>query len=222
MDIQDKSATVIIGAAGDPPPHRHGAEFILRALKHIAEGLSGEKVVMDRVEFRHSAPGNLENVTAVFGEHLLFDQPHTLLSFPSEYLKLSVLGHDKRLRRILERQARGLVEELEESNSIVRAVTELVTKELAAGNPNADHVASLLGVSVRTMSRPLKEAGTRYQALLDHVRFQLAARYLNRTRVDIGEVAFLLGFSDTSSFNRAFKRWSGETPSAYRTHVRNN
>lgn len=220
MDVDGPTASLTFGSPTDGPPHRQSVEFIFRALQQMAERLSGESAPSGHIEFRHPRPPSVERLESIFGPDLRFDQPHNRMVFESMYLKLPVRGHDPQLRKILERQARDLIEQFDESSSIVRTVTELVTKELATGNPNSDHVASLLGVSVRTMSRHLKEAGTSYQALLDNVRFQLASRYLSRTRVDIGEVAFLLGFADTSSFNRAFKRWSGETPSAYRAKVR--
>lgn len=220
IDLDGATATMTFGSASDGPPHRQGVEFLFHALQQMAERLCGEPSEMGRADFRHPQPESLDRLREAFGTDLHFDQPHNRLIFSADYLKMPVRGHDPQLRKILERQAKDLLDQFDESSSIVRTVTELVTKELATGNPNSDHIASLLGVSVRTMSRHLKDAGTSYQALLDNVRFQLASRYLSRTRVDIGEVAFLLGFADTSSFNRAFKRWSGDTPSAYRAKVR--
>jgi AraC-like DNA-binding protein len=68
----------------------------------------------------------------------------------------------------------------------------------------------------KTLSRRLKVEGTSHQQLLDQLRFQLAERYLRDENLSIGEIAFLLGYSDTSSFNKAFKRWTGSAPQHYR------
>ena len=71
-------------------------------------------------------------------------------------------------------------------------------------------------VSVRTLQRRLVEAGTTFREVSDLVRDQLAEEYLSDPRVSIPEVAFLLGFSDQSSFNRAFRRWTGQSPGEWR------
>ncbi|MBE8992330.1 helix-turn-helix transcriptional regulator, partial [Nostoc sp. LEGE 12450] len=71
----------------------------------------------------------------------------------------------------------------------------------------------------RTLQRQLKKAGTSYQELLDQMRQQLSIYYLQERHIAICEVAFLLGFSETSAFYHAFKRWTGTTPGEYRRSV---
>jgi AraC-like DNA-binding protein len=65
----------------------------------------------------------------------------------------------------------------------------------------------------------LGEAGTSYQQLLDQVRRHLARRLLDATDLDTGEIAFLLGFEELNSFNRAFRQWEGETPTRWRSTI---
>jgi AraC-like DNA-binding protein len=73
-----------------------------------------------------------------------------------------------------------------------------------------------VGLSARTLHRRLAEAGTSFEKLLDETRRELAAEYVRRTDYSVGEVAYLLGFAETSSFNRAFRRWTGKSPSEFR------
>jgi AraC-like DNA-binding protein len=87
---------------------------------------------------------------------------------------------------------------------------------LRDGEPSIEHLAPRLGVSVRSLQRRLREAGTSYKQVLDQVRHDLALRYLTAGELSIGEVAFLLGFSEPSAFHRAFKRWTGSTPGEFR------
>ena len=75
-------------------------------------------------------------------------------------------------------------------------------------------------MSVRTLNRTLAGEGTNYRRLLDQLRHELASRHLANPQISIGEVAFLLGFSELSAFYRAFKRWSGRTPAEFRQGVR--
>ncbi|HVK77274.1 MAG TPA: helix-turn-helix transcriptional regulator [Kofleriaceae bacterium] len=77
-------------------------------------------------------------------------------------------------------------------------------------------VARRLGMSERTLQRRLKDEGTTFAVLVDEVRTDLARMYLADDRLAVYEVAFLLGFSEPSAFNRAFKRWLGTSPREYR------
>jgi AraC-like DNA-binding protein len=79
-------------------------------------------------------------------------------------------------------------------------------------------VAAALHLSERSLQRRLAEAGTRYGEILRDTRHQLACSYLRDPRVSIGEIAWLLGFADQSSFTRAFRRWEGRSPTAYREY----
>ena len=76
-------------------------------------------------------------------------------------------------------------------------------------------LARTLGTSARSLQRRLAVAGISYRQLLDVVRKEAAERYLSDARLSIGEIAYLLGYSEAAAFNRAFKRWRGEGPQAF-------
>lgn len=84
------------------------------------------------------------------------------------------------------------------------------------GYPAIELVAKHIGSSVRTLQRRLRESGVTYSALVDQVRHELACRKLETTRLHVRDVATDLGFKDHSSFSRAFVRWTGMSPRAYR------
>ncbi|MCB1806122.1 MAG: helix-turn-helix transcriptional regulator, partial [Candidatus Competibacteraceae bacterium] len=79
-----------------------------------------------------------------------------------------------------------------------------------------EQIAQQLNLSLRSLQRRLREERTSYQQLLDETRLELALQYINRTQLSVAQIAPLLGFSDSSNFNRAFKRWLGLPPSRYR------
>ena len=89
-------------------------------------------------------------------------------------------------------------------------------QQLTSGTPAENDLASALGMSRRSLQRRLGELGASYQQLLDETRYGLARRYLDSATKNVTEIAFLLGFSEQSAFCRAFKRWSGRSPTAYR------
>ncbi|HQR60005.1 MAG TPA: AraC family transcriptional regulator [Methylophilaceae bacterium] len=92
-------------------------------------------------------------------------------------------------------------------------------QQLTSGAPSEEDLAVAMGMSRRTLQRKLGDAGLTYSDLLDQTRFDLALRYLDDQERSVTEVTFLLGFSEQSAFSRAFKRWSGKSPSTYRSEI---
>jgi AraC-like DNA-binding protein len=101
-------------------------------------------------------------------------------------------------------------------DDIVSRCKAIVLRELTSGVPTAAWTAAQLALSQRSFQRRLSELGLTYQQLLDQTRHDLARRYLDDPAKSVTEITFLLGFSEQSAFTRAFKRWSGTSPSGYR------
>jgi AraC-like DNA-binding protein len=114
-----------------------------------------------------------------------------------------------------ERVALEYLERLDRTD-IVTQVRRRILELLPSGPPTQTEIARALALSPRTLHRRLAEAGTSFAQLLDDTRRELAGGYLQRTDYAIAEVAYLLGFAEVSSFNRAFRRWTGIAPSAVR------
>ncbi len=95
-------------------------------------------------------------------------------------------------------------------------VVEEIAKLLSGGVPQLSEIAASLAMGPRTLQRRLSERGKTYQALVNEARRQLAQQLVSGSRYTLSEIAFLTGFSEQSAFTRAFKRWSGKTPGAYR------
>ena len=95
-------------------------------------------------------------------------------------------------------------------------ICRLIDAMLPGGYPAIDDIAQLLGVSARTLQRALGEAGVSYSDLVERCRCTAARDSLEKTRKSIKDIAASLGYRDASSFSRAFRRWTGRTPRAYR------
>lgn len=102
------------------------------------------------------------------------------------------------------------------SNSLRRRVEAQLEPMLESGEASLDRLASELGMSRATLQRRLKAEGTSFEAILDGLRQHLARRYLRRENFSVKKTAYLLGFSDPAAFSRAFKRWTGQSPSELR------
>jgi AraC-like DNA-binding protein len=95
-------------------------------------------------------------------------------------------------------------------------VRTIFIERLVTGKFSEEQIADQLNLSLRSLQRRLRDEQTSYQQLLDETRLELALQYINRTSLSVAQIAPLLGFSDSSNFNRAFKRWLGISPSKYR------
>ena len=99
---------------------------------------------------------------------------------------------------------------------VVAQVKRALLGHFPSGAPAQGDIARALNLSTRTLHRRLADAGTSFEKLLDETRKDLAAEYVRRSDYAMGEIAYLLGFAETSSFNRAFRRWTGKSPSEFR------
>jgi AraC-like DNA-binding protein len=106
--------------------------------------------------------------------------------------------------------------ERRDPSPVARKVREQLEARLESGNASADAIATALGMTRATMYRRLKAERTSYEHLLEGVRQRLARRYLGKDGESVKATAYRLGFSDPAAFSRAFKRWTGTSPSEYR------
>jgi AraC-like DNA-binding protein len=201
---------------------RAAADFQMAAF-YVAVERSKTLVERPRTEiwFTHAAPDDTREYAVTFpGERVRFSMPSTAFVVPTSMLELPLLGANPKLHDLIRKHAELMLAELPKAHSFTQSVRELITKELAGGDPSAMRVAKKLHMSSRTLARRLEEEGTTFKELVDDLRKGLALRYVGGHDLDISEVALLLGFSESSAFHRAFKRWTGETPLGYRKHRR--
>lgn len=171
------------------------------------------------VELRRTRPKDPAPYERVFRAPVRFGAAADCLCFRDEEWRAPTAMADEALARLLEDHAR-MIAPREEGPAGFRAdVLKALTAALPDGG-SAVAVARVLHVSVRTLQRKLLSERTTFREVLDAAKSQLAQAYLADPRVSVGEVAALLGFSDPSSFNRAFRRWTGQTPGRWRRPAR--
>jgi AraC-like DNA-binding protein len=111
--------------------------------------------------------------------------------------------------------AQAILADLKKHDLRARVYARLI-EYLPAGDCSREKVAHSLNMSESAFQKKLKAEGTSYQEVLDETRAELARHYLGKSGLSISEAAFLLGFTDSSNFSRAFKRWTGKSPSEFR------
>lgn len=169
-----------------------------------------------RVELRQPEPPATGPYADLFRAPVCFGAAADRLCFSGAEWVSTMDSPDPVLARLLEEHARILAGRVPQATT---GFTAEVQRAIASALPeggSAENVARAMRISVRTLQRKLVETGTTFREVADTVRGRLAEQYLSDRKVSIAEVAFLLGFSDQTSFNRAFRRWTGESPGRWR------
>ena len=178
--------------------------------------MTGLHLVPFQVGFQHQQPDDISSYRELFQAPVEFEQAVNSFTFDAAWLNQPLLKSDPGLCALLDRYAEELLAKLPRTENIVDSVRQEISVGLRGGDPGLDAIAQKLRFAPRTLQRKLKEAGTSHQELLDEMRRELSIHYLQERHMAVCEVAFLLGFSETSAFHRAFKRWTGTTPGEFR------
>ena len=196
--------------------HRHDAEMTFAAFVTLARAVTGTDWQPESVNFQHATPRDVSEHERIFRCPVGFAADKNEFVMKSSVLLLSIKKADAKLCAVLDQHAEVLLKRYPYHDDLIGRARVIISNELNGGNPAIDGVAQKLGMSPRTLQRKLRQHDTSHQQLVDDLRKNLALRYLDEPSMAIGEVAYLLGFSESSAFHRAFKRWTGQTPSEYR------
>jgi AraC-like DNA-binding protein len=195
---------------------RQTAEFMLASLMRAARTETGRRDLDPvMVEFSFAKPRETADHRRFFRAPLRFGRRQNCLVLARDALRLPLRHAEPELRDILERRVRDVIARLPPLDTVVTRTRFRLSEQLPGGHPTAASVGRQLGMSARSLHRRLREEGTTLRRLLQAVRRELAERYLAEGG-SINETAFLLGYSEASAFQRAFRRWTGSTPAAYR------
>ena len=181
--------------------------------------LTGQPVVPLAVRLAYPRPADTREHERAFGTAALaFDAPVTQVAFDAATLAQPVLHANPGLFPLVEQHAAALLAQLPTNQppTLVEQVRREIVCQLQGAVPTLAAVADRLHLGVRTLQLKLKESNHTYQLLLDTVRCDLAQRHLREPHLSTTDIAFLLGYSEPSVFVRAFKKWTGQTPGAFR------
>lgn len=197
---------------------RHHAEFWLIALVRICRALTDGRLVAKQIKLKHYRQETPLDVRSHLGCEIEFAADRDELLFPSQIGTLPVVGADLHLNKMLLQYAdQALNDRASRRTSVRSRVEDQIAQLLPHGKANAEEVARRLGMSRRTLARALSSEGVGFSNVLEALRIALARHYLEEAERPISEIAWLLGYSEISSFSHAFVRWTGLTPRAYRS-----
>ena len=177
---------------------------------------TGEMLNPVEIHFQYSAPEYIDEYQRIFKTDLLFEQPHNAIVFDKAVLELPNINYNNYLDNVISVQADKLMGKLSSNDNLVRKTYKLIVHYLPTGDLNVDTISSEMNMSRRTLARKLKDQGVSFQDLVEQTKKDLSLDYLQQNSISISDVAYMLGFSETSAFSRAFKRWFGDNPQTYR------
>lgn len=195
---------------------RCAVEWSLGSLLACSRALIQEPLRPLLARFNFAAPEHQRAYREVFGCPLKFESPQAALELHSSDLARPVFSADRGLQPLLEGRAENQVRALGERASTAERARAFLHALPPGRTATVAEAARALAVSVRTLARRLAAERTSYQGLLDEHRRQTCCRLLSQPGYTIEEVAFLAGYSELSTFHRAFKRWTRQTPAEFR------
>lgn len=194
------------------------SEFTARILLQSFSTWANVDIQPQELAFCHCRTRNVAALTQAYGLRPRFGAASNYMRFSVKTLATPLLTHDSRLLAVLldhaelkERQNRL------DNDEIVMAVENKIIELLPEGRATLPNVAREMGMSPRTLSRRLSDEGCGFFEILEGVRRAMSFSYLKDSSLTVGQVARFLGYASLSSFNDAFKRWAGMSPSRYRS-----
>jgi AraC-like DNA-binding protein len=208
-------------SARTEPYCRHNDEFCFAGWINIGKMIGGASYSPSRVCLAHEPPEDDSAQREFFGCPVEYNAPANEIYVAAEFGKIKLFGGNPQLKGVLEAQAKQRLQALQgaqtDADPVVAKAKQFIADSMAYGIPSVDDAAEQFHTSARTLQRQLEAAGKGYKELVDEVRADLASKYMRDAELSLLDVALMLGFSEQSSFQRAFKRWFDQTPGQFRT-----
>jgi AraC-like DNA-binding protein len=196
-------------------PDHFLAESLLVIWHRLGSWLIGQRIRLEEATFTYQQPEHASEYELLFPCTRRFGAGRTSLLFNARYLSMPLLQDERTLKHFLEHSPADLLARPDGGDSLISQIRRLLGRDCQHW-PDLDAVAQQLHMSSQTLRRHLREEGSSFQELKDHLRRDLAIYLLGRHELPIQDIAEQLGFSEPSAFHRAFKKWTGLTPGAYR------
>lgn len=217
LQVEDAQARFIYQFPRSTPNcNRIRAEFGLVQLLKLADLMLGIELPVQEVHFEHAEPDYVSEYRRIFNSPARFGCRHTAILFPAALLRKALPSANPVVYQLLKDEADRQLVNLDDSVSLADRVERFLDITLQKGKPTIVQAAEHFGMNERTFRRKLEGQDTTFSELLGQVQLKEAKRLLANPAIPIDSIAERLSFSEASAFHRAFKRWTGLTPSEFR------
>ncbi len=191
--------------------NEHGMTIIVNTLRMMV----GSQWAPQELQFAHPEPEDTSEHYRIFRAPVLFGCETNALVIELSFAEREVPAADQQLYQIMRQYLDQVLSEIPREDALLGSIRKAVAESMRDGDPKLARVAKKVAMGPRTIQRRLKEYGFDFKKLVEDTRQRFAQNYLKDRKNTLTEVAFLLGYSELSAFNRAFKRWTGSTPLDY-------
>ncbi|MBY4679022.1 AraC family transcriptional regulator ligand-binding domain-containing protein [Marinobacterium arenosum] len=203
-------------------PQQKTTEYFLACLLNWPRWLTGRQVPALAVELAFPAPDDPPAYQRFFAAEVQFDAPRNQLLLASDYMAQRCLDANAEMHQLHREFADTLLSASAQQSALIARTRNQIRQQLTEGDGSVrrEQVAAALNLSLRTLQRKLGLLGTNFQEIYDQTRRELCLQLILKGRLSFGEIAYRLGFSNQSAFQKAFKRWMGIPPSQYREQIK--
>ena len=194
---------------------RQDAELSLGQFTNIIRESCGRGWSPLEIQFEHPRPVDWRQHETAFGAPVFFGCASNAIVFDAALLNRPMPGRDARLFTMMRNCLQSLGSS-GQTESLIDRVRGAIRLRLPDGAPTLDETAHALRLSPSAVQRALADAGLGFREAVEVTRFDLSRHYLQQSHLPLSEIALLLGYSELSAFTRAFTRWTGTSPRAYR------
>lgn len=194
-------------------------DAICAAMHTLRRTLYRRNYSPQKVELMRARPANPDRYEAFFGCPVVFEQPAIRVYIRLQDALAPIPGGSPYLAKAAERLLEEYAAQSRMSPDIIGQLRQALTLLMPQGKATMDQVVKQLHTSKRTFHRKLEERGTSFREQMEDFRRELACSYMKQNELTVGDISFMLGFSSSSNFTRAFKRWTGHTPQDYRQQL---
>ncbi|PQZ89378.1 MULTISPECIES: AraC family transcriptional regulator [Pseudomonas] len=220
--VRQQNLAEIVLPQTRPDPLRAFTYFTYWMIVHgVACWLAGRRIPILAIELRGPRPVFCDDYQVMFSDNLRFDRPRTRMIFSADCLDLPIKRSAEELKRFLAHAPANILVKYRDPDSLASRIRYDLRQMPPDTWPETDGLAATLCVSASTLRRRLAEEGQTYQGIKDSVRKELAIVWLAEPHISFADIAVRLGFADTSSFYKAFRKWVGSNPGHYRSVILN-
>jgi len=195
---------------------RQDTEFSIAAIHALILELAQEKPQLIRVDFTHDRPESIIEHQDFFERPVYFKQPKNCLIYKNNMLDFQLKTSNYVILDALKSYIEELHKQRSTTSDFITQLNIVISRQLGNGGTNLPRVAEEMAMSTRTLQRRLALLGIQFGEHIEELRKSMALHYITKKQCCLTDIALLLGYSEASSFSRAFKRWTGSTPGQYR------
>lgn len=216
LQVEDGQAWIQVDAS----PKLDFREVIIESIMILSlrfmSWLVGKAIEPIQVEFDFAKVEEFSDYRSMFTCPVVFESSTNRMLFDAEYLEMPLVQNELSLSKFLKDSLAQLIDGNVHNVGLPAQIRAIISRDYGNNFPDFSEICEKLNMTPQTLRRRLKEGNTSYQEIKDTIRKDASVYYLSKPDLSIDEIALLMGFSEASSFHRAFKKWTGKTPSAYR------